>query len=308
MSDESKSSGERASRKDDPYISQTDTKSVFDYVKTVVVTLLIALFLKTFVIEAFRIPSASMEKTLLVGDFLIVNKFAYGLRTPRYIPLTNVAMPTLLLALSGDVARGDIVVFEFPGLRDELKPSEPATYVKRCAGLPGDTIRILHGRVFVNESPLKFPPHGKPPLGFGPSRRAMGYHLFPRGSYYSDFEYGPLTIPKKGDTLFLRNGAVRQWEIFIVREGHRVDVDNENRISIDGKVTERYIVQRNYYFMLGDNRDNSLDSRFWGFVPEENIIGEALLVYWSWDPDVSVRSLAEKLRSIRWERIGTIIR
>lgn len=308
MSDESKSSGERASRKDDTNISQADTKSVFDYVRTVVVTLLVVLFLKTFVIEAFRIPSASMEKTLLVGDFLIVNKFAYGLRTPRYLPLTNVAMPTFMLAFGGEVERGDIVVFEFPGLRDELKPSEPATYVKRCAGLPGDTIQILHGRVFVNESPLKFPPHGKPPLGFGPSRRAMGYHLFPRGSYYSDFEYGPLTIPKKGDTLLLRNGAIRQWEVFIAREGHRVEVDSENRISIDGKVTERYVVQRNYYFMLGDNRDNSLDSRFWGFLPEDNIIGKALLVYWSWDPNISVSSLADKLGSIRWERIGTIIR
>jgi signal peptidase I len=296
-------------RQDDPRFPQSDSQSFLGYFKIVSITLLVALTLKTFVVEAFRIPSASMENTLLVGDFLIVNKLAYGIRTPRYLPLTNIQIPCVALPLTGHLHRGDVVVFDFPGARDEMKAPEPVSYVKRCYGLPGDTLRIVHGIVSVNGIMVGAPEHFKKATGFSPTRSGtIRYRMFPRGSFFSDYEYGPIVVPQHGDTLQLRNDITRRWEVFIRREGHSVQLDEESRYTVDGKQTEFYVVQRNYYFMLGDNRDNSLDSRFWGFVPEENIIGEALVIYWSWDTERSVKNLIERFNTIRWERIGMMIR
>ncbi len=280
----------------------------FEYAKVVLVTLLIALFLKTFVVEAFRIPSGSMENTLLVGDFLIVNKLAYGLRTPRYFPLTNVAMPVLTVPFLGHVHRGDVIVFEFPGAPDEVRPSENVNYVKRCVGLPGDTVRIVHGRVLVNDVDVKFPPYARPATEYFFPRNSRRYRLYPPGSTFSEFNYGPLVIPKRGDNIILDSNSIQRWKVFIEREGHTVGEDDAQTIRIDGRPADHYTVERDYYFMMGDNRGNSLDSRFWGFVPEQNIIGEALVVYWSWDPELSVGSFVAKVNSIRWNRIGTLIK
>ena len=97
------------------------------------------------------------------------------------------------------------------------------------------------------------------------------------------------------------------WEVFIGREGHRVGYDRGN-IVVDGVPATSYTVERDYVFGMGDNRDNSLDSRFWGFVPEDNIIGTPMIVYWSWDPDIPLYDIVPKLRSIRLSRIGTLIR
>jgi signal peptidase I len=95
--------------------------------------------------------------------------------------------------------------------------------------------------------------------------------------------------------------------MLIEREGHTVRTEDD-MILIDGTVTSTYLVHKNYYFVLGDNRDNSMDSRYWGFVPDDHLIGEALFVYWSWDTKVSVSNISEKLSTIRWKRIGTLIR
>lgn len=279
-----------------------------EIVKVVVVTVLVALLLKTFVVEAYRIPSGSMENTLLVGDFLIVNKLAYGFRTPSRVPLTNVAMPILRIPLGGRVHRGDVVVFEFPGSLDEVKPLKAVNYVKRCVGLPGDTVRIVHGTVFVNGTALALPPMAKRVDESGLLGGFRRTTPFPPGSSFTQFDYGPIVVPSEGDTIDLNAGSIPRWKIWIEREGHSVLVDEMGQVFIDGRKSDSYVLQRNYYFMLGDNRDNSLDSRYWGFVPESNIVGEALLVYWSWDAESSSGNVLEKSNNIRWGRIGTIIR
>jgi signal peptidase I len=205
------------------------------------------------------------------------------------------------------VHRGDVVVFEFPGDRDDVKPTESVNYIKRCVGLPGDTIEIQSGRVLVNEVEISFPPLGRRtnhPVG-NPFKH--GEELFPKGSTYNDANYGPIVIPKHGDTLQINAASISQWRVFVEREQH-TGAFNTGTILIDGKIVTTYCVQRNYYFVLGDNRDKSMDSRYWGFVPDDNLIGEALFVYWSWDQEVPVSSLAEKLSTIRWNRIGKLIR
>ncbi len=279
-----------------------------EYVKILAATVFAAFLLKTFVVEAYRIPTGSMENTLLVGDFLIVNKLAYGFRTPSHVLFTNVAMPILRMPIFGDVRRGDVVVFEYSGSDDELQPPTLVNYVKRCIGLPGDTIRIVHGKVIVNGTTLDLPPYAKPIDEYEFYSGSKRVTTFPPGSSYTQFNYGPIVVPKQGDTVRLSSVSISRWKIFIERERHSAAVDETGQIFVDGLNTDHYVVERNYYFMLGDNRDNSLDSRYWGFVSGDNIVGEALMVYWSWDTESSTGSSMAKSSSVRWNRIGTIIR
>jgi signal peptidase I len=127
-----------------------------------------------------------------------------------------------------------------------------------------------------------------------------------------------VVVPKKGDVISLTPENLERWDTFIRREGHSVERDPRGAILIDGKASSTYTVERNYLFAMGDNRDNSLDGRFWGFVPEENLIGTPMIVYWSWDPDkpildlTSVKSIftgfVDKCGSIRFGRIGTLVK
>lgn len=295
----------------DAFSSQRRGKRIqsvcIEYGKIILITFFAAFLLKIFVVDAFRIPSTSMENTLQIGDFLLVNKLAYGLRTPHRIPLLGQTLPTFTFTLFQKIHRGDVVVFEYPGGRDEIRPSESVNYIKRCIGLPGDTVQIRSGQVYVNRNLLTFPPQGiqtDHPVeipGFGQKE------MFPRGSTFSDVNYGPMNVPKKGDIIALDKNTVNQWNIFIEREGHTVRIQ-DSTIFIDGIAATSYSIEQNYYFMLGDNRDNSLDSRYWGFVPDDHIIGEAFIVYWSWDTEAPVSNLNEKFSTIRWDRIGTLIR
>lgn len=279
-----------------------------DYVVTVCATLLVAFFLKTFVVEAFRIPSASMENTLRVGDFLFVNKFIYGAETPKYLPFTNIEIPHFRLPALMQPRHGDVVVFEYPGDRDQTTPEAGVNYVKRCIALPGDTLLISNKIVFVNGREFPRPVHSPytAPSNFLPNE-SVGV-MFPKGSSYNPDYYGPIIVPFKGMDISLSNSSIQQWETFIEREGHRVTADQTGSVSIDGVVSTQYVIERDYLFAMGDNRDNSLDSRYWGFVPEENIVGKAMFVYWSWDTSVPVGSIADKFLAIRWSRIGTLIR
>ncbi len=184
------------------------------------VAILLALFIRAFFVQAYKIPSSSMEPTLLVGDHLLVLKCAYGFR----IPLVG----RYLLEFSHP-KRGDIIVFVYP--RNPKKD-----FIKRVMGLPGERIQVIDRKVYVNGKPIE------DPWGFW----AKGTVLRPN--------FGPVIVP----------------------EGH--------------------------YFVLGDNRDNSMDSRYWGFVPKENILGKALIIYWSWNS--RGRGLLGK---VRWTRIGKIL-
>lgn len=261
--------------------------------KTLFVTILVALFLKTFVIEAFRIPSGSMENTLLVGDFLLVNKIAYGLRTPRYFPMTAQAIPSIAVPVFGSVRRGDVVVFEYPGRRSEVDGAKPMYYIKRCVGLPGDTLAIRSGQVTVNGREVMLPRRAKSLYG----------NAFSNGG-----DYGPTIVPRKGEKILLTSENLGAYKDLVERERHRVEINMAGAVLIDGREMSHYAVERDYYFVLGDNRGNSLDSRAWGFVPEDAIIGEALLVYWSWDTELRGEGVHERFGNIRWDRIGTLIR
>jgi signal peptidase I len=268
----------------------------------------VALIIRSFLIEAFRIPTGSMKNSLLVGDYLFVNKLSYYIKTPKYIPFTSIELPYIGFKTFG-VDRGDVVVFEFPGNRDEVEPAEKnVNYIKRCIGLPGDTIEIRDKQVYVNGAAMQNPP------GMRYDMRSMpkGHpdpEVFPRGntSWNRDW-YGPLRIPKEGDTLWLDPQNLDGWKVFIQREGHTVRLGDNSTIIIDGMPARYYIVKRDYLWMMGDNRDNSLDSRFWGFCPYENVVGSALFIYWSWynppghtgdgfDPE------EEQTTRIRWSRI-----
>ena len=204
-----------------------------DTFESLVVTVILAIFGTTFVIQAFKIPTGSMEKTLLIGDHLLVNKFAFAYHSgglDRFLPYR-------------DVHRGDILVFKFPGSSEEQ--SEPGEhFVKRVIGLPGDRVRIFHRQVFVNGQPLSEP---------------FVYHAFPDTLWTGD-DFPP------PDSEYLR-GATVLWSA-------------EMASYVKGG---ELVVPAGKYFVMGDNREQSWDSRFWGFVPRELISGRPLLIYLSYE-------------------------
>ncbi len=198
-----------------------------EYSKSFFPVLVIVLILRSFVAEPFRIPSGSMMPTLLVGDFILVNKFAYGVRLP--------VLHTRILKW-GEPKRGDVFVFRYP--RD---PS--LDYIKRVIGLPGDHIGYVNKTLYINGKPVDTTLKGP----------------------YTD------------------GGAYSQPNEFLYNEDlngvHHDVIINHSRRTFDAE----YIVPDGHYFAMGDNRDNSNDSRYWGFVPEENLVGKALLIWMNWD-------------------------
>ncbi len=195
-------------------------------------TVVIAIFVITFIVQAFQIPSESMENTLLIGDYLLVNKLCYG-----GTGLGDHLMPYQ------KIARGDIIVFHYP-----VDPQQH--FVKRVIGVPGDRLRMVNKRVFINGKPLD-----EPYVHFVEPLNDQFRDSFPR-----------VDIPARrleGD-----------WWLQM------------QKLVVDGQL----IVPEGHYFVMGDNRDDSLDSRYWGFVPQENIIGRPLVIYWSvrdWDRNPS---------------------
>jgi signal peptidase I len=281
-------------------------RRALSYAKTLFFTVIVAFLLKTFVLEAFRIPSGSMENTLLVGDFLLVNKLAYGLKTPRYVPLTNLAIPSFSFPRSGTVRRGDVIVFEYPAKHSEAEGEGPEYYIKRCIGIPGDTVFIRSGHVIVDSREVIPPAHAKSSALDGTVRWGHGLSAGATMSA-SGVDFGPTIVPKRGDVIALTPASAPQWAEVIEREHHHLRIDRSGNTLIDEFATSKYTVEGNYYFVLGDNRGNSLDSRYWGLVPEENIVGEALMIYWSWDPGDPGGGMIDA-RKIRWSRIGSLIR
>ncbi len=258
-----------------------------DWLEAILFAIIIAFVLRTFVVEAYRISSSSMENTLLVGDCLLVNKFLYG----APLPFSDVRLPALK-----PVEPGDVVVFKFP--RDE-----ETTFIKRCAAAPGQTIEIRNKVVFVDDVEQAFPKEAKLGINIEPVGQ-VDRSVFPLFSTFNRDNYGKVRIPKKGDILKLDEQSFYLYKHVLEYESHTVALMG-GKVYVDGKPTDTYQVKQNYYFMLGDNRDNSHDSRYWGFVPESYIIGSALLIYWSWNPDVHLSF--ETWRTVRWERIGRIV-
>jgi signal peptidase I len=288
---------------------RTPKEKAKHFIETLLFAFIGAMLIKTFLLESSRIPTGSMETTILVGDFVLVNKVIYGSSTPRTIPFTDIRLPYFTTPSIREPRKKDVVVFEYPGDRDQFKPDLVLSYVKRCIGVPGDSILIKDKVVFVNGKEFWRPPHIQ---YINPQPSPVDYvqpRIFPRGAQWNEDNYGPLYIPKKGDVIKLTVDNVFRWKTIIDRELEREDaVTTEgNRVLIDGKPVNSYRLQDDYYFMMGDNRDNSLDSRFWGFVPRRKIIGEALIIYWSWDPSIPWSQFFNLLGSVRLNRIAKLI-
>ncbi|WP_066097390.1 signal peptidase I [Xanthomonas massiliensis] len=206
--------------------------AIVDYSRAFFPVLAIVLVLRSFVAEPYKIPSSSMMPNLLIGDFILVNKFAYGLR----LPVTN----TKFIAL-GEPQRGDVVVFHYPG-RSEQDPNRGENFVKRLIGLPGDHIGFHGDTVYLNGQPLQYQVKGQY-IGKGPGAKMDGATLLTED------------LPGRSHTILEYLG--------------------QNNPAGQGDWT----VPAGNYFVMGDNRDDSDDSRFWGFVPDHNLRGRAMLIW-----------------------------
>ncbi len=192
-------------------------------VEAILIAIVLALFIRTFVVQAFKIPSGSMQPTLQIGDHILVNKFIYGVKLP-YTGKTLIPI--------GDPHQGDIIVFEYPEDPDK-------DFIKRVIGTPGDVVEVRDKKVFVNHQPLNHD------FGVHTESRVLPGSSSPRDNF------GPVTVPPDS------------------------------------------------YFVMGDNRDNSYDSRFWGFVGQDAVKGKAFIIYWSWD---------RQDFDVRWGRIGSLLK
>lgn len=279
------------------------------FMKNILFAFIGAMIIKTFFLESSRVPTGSMESTIMTGDFLFVNKIIYGISTPRSIPFTDISLPFWTTPGLREPERKDIVVFEWPGNQNELKPPVIWTYVKRLVGLPGDTIKIKDKVVYVNGKEFWRPPHIEYKDFYLRPSVLPDSDIFPFGAKWNRDNYGPLAVPKKGEVITLDTSNIEQWRTIIDREfGSRVvDVEGD-RITIDGIAANSYVLTKDYYFMLGDNRDMSLDSRYWGFVPREKIIGTPEFVYWSWDPSIPFSQPMDLLGSVKLDRIAKLLR
>ena len=238
-----------------PFAQRSALRRFWENFKALLSALLFFIVLRTFVIEAYRIPSGSMIPTLLVGDWLFVNKLVYG----PHIPFTEKGLPGYR-----DPQRGDVVVFKSPTQIDQPWDPNP-TLVKRLVGMPGDTLMMRKGVVYVNGivSKQNFPPELSNPM-------------------YDSID--PLFVWQKAAGLTTsRFGAAP------AQPTH----DNWGPI----------VVPAAHYFMMGDSRYNSKDSRYWGFVPRENVRGQPMFVYYAYNADDSDRPLPF-ITDIRWRRIG----
>ncbi|RKY97233.1 MAG: signal peptidase I [Ignavibacteriae bacterium] len=298
-------------KKDKPKKPETPKEKTIEFFRQLFFAAIAAFFIITFIIQNTRIPTGSMERTILVGDFVLVNKFIYGSSSPKYIPFTQVELPFFSLPAFKDPQPTEIVVFEYPGDRDKLQADElGVNYVKRCIGTPGDTLEIIDKVVFINGKEFWRPPNIKyyqgrsghflkpKPRGYGDPR------IFPKGMNWNEDNYGPLVVPKGGYTIPLNKYNVEQWRTIIDREyGERVVDVKDGVVSINDIPVSSYTFKKDYYFMMGDNRDDSLDSRFWGFVARDMVVGQAFIVLFSWDRDIPFSQFFRLIGSIRMDRV-----
>ena len=334
---------------------------VREWVEALVFALVVMLIVRTFIFDLFRIPTPSMEKSLLVGDYLFVSKLNYGTRTPITlgVPFTQYHLPGFSLPYFrfpgfSEIKRGDAVVFNYPV---EEKPIDRKMhYIKRVVGLPGEEVSVADKVVQINGEALDFSegmqqfwdvyktdervvvsPKRLRAIGvdtlamtinpkllrivatkdaikeveswsyidrvepyIASNNAGYGAIMYPRGRGFTPDNYGPIEVPKKGDTITL---TVDNWQVYepVIRryEGHETRVTPQGTFEIDGNPTTSYTFSQNYYFVMGDNRDNSEDSRFWGFVPYDHVVGKALLIYYSWDKEKNLPRLPRIFKIIK---------
>lgn len=360
---------------------------VREWADAIVFAVIAATIIRWLLLEAFTIPTPSMEKSLLVGDFLFVSKIHYGARTPKtplQVPLTHqkvwgteipsyvdwIQLPQFRLPGFSSVDNNDVVVFnypnEYPGNpRGEAQyPVDLRTnYIKRCIGIPGDSLKIVNKVVYVNGEELPFPEHMETSYSVE-SNDVINQRVFEKlditdvrqgsragsaGVLYNvhaeqekidklksyDFiksvdeivyeegqsagvfpndrnfdwsldNFGSVYIPQEGDKIKLDSISLPLYEkIITIHEGNENARVEDGKLYIDDNAVSEYTFKQNYYFMMGDNRHNSQDSRIWGFVPEDHILGKALLIWWSVAPPTAENN--NIFSRVRWSRIFKLI-
>ena len=286
---------------------QTFKEWCISTLKSILFALTFVMLLHGLLVASFIVPTGSMEDTVMTGDFLLANKL-FGPSTPQIIPFVNIPLPYFMLPPIKEPHKGDVIVFVFPGNRDEVKSTEFTYYLKRCVGEPGDTLEVKNNILYVNGTKQPIAPRAKYKIDriSNPLEAQM---TFPISKNWTTTNYGPIVIPKKGDTIYINNKIdYYDWKIFIEREGHSTNWFGW--LEIDGNITDTYIVEENYYFGMGDNRDNSADSRFWGFIPRKHILGSPIVCWLSWDMYDEIgqeRNILEKFANIRFDRMFRII-
>ncbi|MGR3809774.1 signal peptidase I [Jiulongibacter sp. NS-SX5] len=360
-----------------------------EWFDSVLFAVVAATLIRWLFLEAYTIPTGSMEKSLLVNDFLFVSKVHYGTRTPMtplQVPLTHqkiwftevpsysdaIQLPYFRLPGFTDVKNGDVVVFNYPGCPerpdqfggfDKYPVDLRTNYIKRCIGIGGDVISVKDAQVYVNDVAMENP-EGMQKWYTLESSTSINPNLWKKydvsergqgsqdGKYYYainatesavsnlqglDFvsniypdiiaaddsltpyksfpyrpdlvnwnrdNFGPVTIPKEGMTVDLTNELnFALYKGVITTFDHNDDAEvKDGKVYIDGQPITEYTFKQNYYFMMGDNRYESDDSRFWGFVPEDHVVGKAVFIWMSLDAEGNL------LNKIRWRRLFSLIK
>jgi signal peptidase I len=379
----------KRSAEEQPAKPKTKVREWWDAILFAVIA---ATLIRWLIMEAYTIPTPSMENSLLVGDFLFVSKFHYGTRTtttPLQVPLTHqkiwfteipsyldvIKLPQYRLPGITHVKNEDVVVFNVPPKELNEGKDYPVdlktNYIKRCVGIPGDILEIKDQVVIINGKPLPIPPASQlsyfvtstdqinkrnlDKLGLGPEdydivenrndgKVVYRMHLtnekfesleknkpayivsitkeignekdtYPYSYYHNTYglkrnnniswsqdNFGPLWIPKKGKTITVNDSTLTLYANTIIHYDHNDNASVQNgKLLIDGKEVAEYTFKQDYYFMMGDNRHNSLDSRYWGFVPEDHIVGKAFFIWLSIDKN------ADFIDKIRWRRFFKLI-
>ena len=371
-----------ADRSNEPVNKTADT------ISSLLFAIVVATFVHTYFIQPFTIPTSSLEKSLLVGDFLFVSKVNYGARTPMTtvalpmvhdtIPLTKKKsyltwpeLPYFRLPGFQNIERNDIVVFNWPidtvykfrdqsGLRVDKPIDKKSNYVKRCVGVPGDQLEIKDGIIFVNGKELILPERARPQFSYkialdGKTPIDFEYLLndmditdgagfmdaekrdtlfiaaltatnaerlqhfpgitgvqkiiskevepgiFPHINKWNRDNFGPIYIPQQGKTVPLNLETLPFYKAIITDYEKNILQVTGSEIRINGKIATSYTFQQNYYWMMGDNRHNSEDSRYWGYVPENHVVGKPTFIWMSYD------SNGKGLKKIRWDRLFTTV-
>ena len=358
-----------------------------DWFDSIVFAVVAATLIRWLLLEAFTIPTPSMENSLLVGDFLFVSKLHYGTRTPKtplQVPLTHqtiwgtnipsyldwIQLPQYRLPGFSSVKNGDVVVFNWPADDPKYPTDLKTNYIKRCIGIAGDVVLVREGQAFVNGKAAENPPglqneyvvstssivNEKVFARFGIPSYAheqyeantndsiaandlRGYKIFANqataealkkedfvkgvtvladkkgetsafdGLYpqsplfnWNKDNYGPITVPKKGQEISLSAQNIALYRTVLEKyEGHEKVEITDNAVKINGEAVTKYTFKQDYYFMMGDNRHNSADSRYWGFVPDDHIVGKAVFIWMSIDSEAGV------LNKVRWKRLFSLI-
>lgn len=250
------------------------------FLKTLLLIFVVALIIKAFFFDAFEIPTSSMENTFLPGDFIIAGKAAYKISTPKEIPLINIRIPSADLFETGEPRVNDLIVFDFPG----NNILGIAKYVKRIIACPGDSLRIVNKEIFINNIKIDLPSTLKFSGLSDSTKNQKDKRIFPPGSNWSRDNYGPIVIPKKGDLIKIDAGNFVKWKDLISLDSpDNVLREEGSVVTLNGWPIREYMLTKNYYFVIGDNFYQSLDSRYFGFITDDMIVGKALFIYWSID-------------------------